>query len=283
MAEASKWGHVTATYCNNRQPGSYFFDVRNSGVSTLLSNIPEAPTVAVVMLGITSIDACARDPDATSAINVFGIIRVIDELYAVGILPVFISSDGVFDGLYGPYSETACPNPILTYGRQKLAVERYIESTGKLGMVVRLPKILATDFDPRCLIASWVAALGRPEVILCANDQYFTPASVPDVCNAIVKLIIERAAGVFHLGGPDRISRRDLLGMVVEEYRKYAEPAAVIVNCSLRDIPVLEPRPLDTSLDSRKFQEHFRQPFSPIIDVVSQAVRSSFEGLRAEN
>jgi hypothetical protein len=64
---------------------------------------------------------------------------------------------------------------------------------------------------------------------------------------------------------------------VEDEYRKYAKPSARIVECSLRDIRVLEPRPLDTSMDSKRFTSRFGDAMRPASEVARLAVQSYFE------
>ena len=276
LAEASGPGGAIATHCRNPRPGSLYFDARESPVAGLLTGLRGRPKAAIIMLGITAIDACARDPNGTAAVNVHGVIRVIDELRALAIAPVFVSSDGVFDGGRGMWCEADAPAPILEYGRQKLAVERYVSSLPPPWLVVRLPKMLDPARNPRCMLTGWVEALGREKKILCATDQYFTPAAAPDVARALATLVRQNAQGVYHLGGPQRLSRRDLLDAVVAEYVRHAVPRAQIVSCSLRDIGVLEPRPLDNSLDSSRFAQAFQCPFSNPKTVATAAVQAFF-------
>jgi dTDP-4-dehydrorhamnose reductase len=123
------------------------------------------------------------------------------------------------------------------------------------------------------MLTQWIEALGRDRSILCATDQYFTPAAVVDAAVAIAQLVHEKAQGVFHLGGPRRVSRRELLSMVQSEYGKLDRPHATIKECSLRDIPVVEPRPLDTSLCSDKFTTCYGLHFRDVADIVQAAVR----------
>jgi dTDP-4-dehydrorhamnose reductase len=264
------------THFSHPGEGSLFFDARRTRVSDFAAALPAKPTAAVILLGITNIDHCARDPAVSAEVNVRGIIRVIDEMRALGIMPVFVSSDAVFDGSRPYWSEDDDPSPILTYGRQKVEVERHLSSLPLPWIIVRLPKLISPERNARCFVTGWVEGLVRGERILCATDQYFTPAAAPDAARAIAQLVHAGAQGLYHLGGPERLSRRALLDAVVGEYRKFTKPVAQIVECSLRDIPVLEPRPLDTSLRSDRFKADLRARFRSACETAQAAVRSYF-------
>jgi dTDP-4-dehydrorhamnose reductase len=235
------------THLAHSLPGGVRFDARSSSVAELLQGLGARPQAAAVLLGITNIDACAKDPEGTAAVNVQGVTRVIRELSALGILPVFTSSDAVFEGTRAWSTEDDEARPILTYGRQKLEVERFMASLDGPWLAVRLPKLLEPVLD------GWLRDLARPEVIDCATDQFFTPAAADDAARAIVALLDKGVRGLRHVAGAERLSRRDLLQAVVEEYRKFSEPRASIRECSLRDLKqVVEPRPLDTSMRSAR-------------------------------
>lgn len=263
-----------ATHFSHARAKSAFFDARRTRLTEIVGNLPDNPAAGVILFAVTGIDDCARDPAGTAEVNVHGAIRVVDELRVLGIMPVFVSSDAVFDGHRSWWREDDEPRPILTYGRQKLEVERYLATLPPPWLVVRLPKLLAEGRNPRCMLTGWVDALGSEGPILCATDQYFTPAAAADAARGIATLIRERAQGLFHLGGPERLSRRELLGMVLDEYRGFGTARAEIVECSLRDISVAEARPLDTSLCSERFTKRFGGAFREMGAIVKAAVQA---------
>jgi dTDP-4-dehydrorhamnose reductase len=267
-----------STHFKHAAARSLYFDASRTRIADLVAGLPVRPVAAIVLFGITNIDQCARDPAGTGDLNVAATIRVIDELRALGITPVYASSDAVFDGTRSFFKEDDATQPILEYGRQKQTVEHFLASIPPPWLVVRLPKLLATSGGIGGMLNEWIEGLRRKERILCAIDQFFTPAAASDAAQAIAMLVRSGAQGVFHLGGPERLSRRKLLGELVDEYRKYESPLAQIEDCLLREIPVFEPRPLDTSLDSSRFAAHSRMSFLPASIVARMAVRSHFTG-----
>ena len=82
--------------------------------------------------------------------------------------------------------------------------------------------------------------------------------------------------GLYHLGGPERLIRRALLRAVLKEYRKFETAMTEVVECSLRDIRVLEPQPLDTSFRSDRFKADFGTSFRAAGELAPAAVQSYF-------
>lgn len=267
---------VVRTHFTRARAGSVFFDGRTMDVATLWAGQAVKPGAAIVMLGVTSIDACARDPQGTARTNVQGVIHVVDQLLEYGVTPVFVSSDGVFDGTRGWWAEDDVPTPVLEYGRQKLAVERHMARTGA-GLVVRLPKLMEDDAVATGFLPGWIQALGRPGDILCATDQFFTPVSARDAAAAIALLTARGARGLYHVAGSQRLSRRELLAEIVDEYTRFAVPMARVRDCLLGDVPVLERRPLDTSMRSARIASEFGLRPRGAASVARAAVRVFFE------
>jgi len=72
------------------------------------------------------------------------------------------------------------------------------------------------------------------------------------VVRGIFVLAESGATGLFNLGGPQPLSRLELLEMLVARICARTQLATDITACSIHDFDFLERRPLDTSLDSRK-------------------------------
>ncbi len=271
---------LLCTHFQSASSSSIRFDVRKDTVCKILANCEHRPGVAIISLGITTIDQCALNPATASLTNVDGIIRLIQELVRLRIKPVFISSDAVFDGSQSMWSEEDTASPILVYGQHKLAVESYIRKLNVPWLILRLPKIISTSAHPKCMLTGWLKALHMNNAILCATDQYFTPISNTDAALAIWRLIKTDATGLYHIAGQERLSRRALLSMVEIEFENYHSSQSVINNCLLSDIPVLEPRPIDSSLLTTRFLGLGLMHFETMQASVKRAVETYFTLIR---
>ena len=177
---------------------------------------------------------------------------IIDDLIAHGIVPVLASSDAVFDGTRGLWTEDDPVHPVLTCGRQKVEMETYVRQRPYPWLVVRLAKVVGTAPGLGDMLGDWMNQLEAGAAIRCAHDQAFSPVDVDDVASALIRLVQENCTGIFHVCGPRAMSRLEVLRLLAAEARRYRAVSAQIVPCSIRDFDFAEPRPLDTSLSPRK-------------------------------
>lgn len=222
-------------------------------------------------------ERCARDPAGTMEVNVVSVVRLIDAAFRAGVTPVYFSTDYVFDGLKGNFRETDPLRPNTSYGAQKAAVEHWMASVPKPQLVVRLSKAVGPETGVHSVIGQWIGEIkaGRPQ--RCATDQIFCPASNDDIARAVIALADADQTGVWHVAGPTAISRYDFLQMLMEEIRKVDPSITIPIEaCSLHDIPFLEKRPLNTSMNTEKLHTWLHWRFKPLRQLCAEAARQHF-------
>jgi dTDP-4-dehydrorhamnose reductase len=134
-------------------------------------------------------------------------------------------------------------------------VEAYVQSLPGPWLIARLSKTVAATSGTHSLIGEWLDDFRAGRPIKCARDQRFTPAAVGDVVKALITLGERRLTGLYNCGGPDAVSRLELLQNLVRRIRENQTFDPDIAACSIRDLPFAEPRPLDTSLVSTKLYQ----------------------------
>jgi dTDP-4-dehydrorhamnose reductase len=261
-----------ATYHSKAIDLAVKFDALTMNVSDIIKGHPNI-SHAVILLWETDMERCAQDTDWSEALNIASIKRIIDSLNAEKIIPVFASTDYVFDGDKGDYTEEDTPNPIFAYGRQKAEMERYVQKKSERYLVLRLSKVVGYQYGDGSLFTNWLAmiAQGTPS-IRCASDQTFSPVCVDDVVNGILATIEKGGNGIYHLGGPTKFKRIELLQMLLKAVGKYKSIEVSIEPCSIHDFPTTEKMPLDTSLKSDKIVKAFGLQFTDMEEVCRMAV-----------
>ena len=237
-----------ATYNRHPIPDGVHYDALSMSLPDILER-PETISHAVILLGDTNPETCAEDPERSQFLNVESIKRAIDGLLQLQIKPVFTSSEFVFDGMKGNYTETDPADPILLYGRQKVEVEQYLEEVCGDYIVARLAKVFGAERGDRTLFTGWLDAIERGQrTIRCAEDQVFSPIYVGDVVEGLIRLMEAGAQGVFHLSSREPFSRLALLEMLLADVQKVSPVQVEVTPCSIHDFGLREKRPLDVSM-----------------------------------
>jgi dTDP-4-dehydrorhamnose reductase len=238
---------AVATFCSHPIEKGVYFDALKMQLSDIIAN-PQYFSHAIILLGNTDPDSCARDVAGSTYLNVFCIQRILEQLKIFRIIPVFISTEAVFDGKKGDYVETDPINPILTYGQQKGQIEDHIKKTVEKFIIVRLARVFGSHRADGTLFTSWLDQIQRNDNIYCARDQIFSPIHVDEVCEGLIRLIKNDCEGVFHLSNNDGYSRLDMLKLTLRCYREYAHESVKIIERNLDEFPALEKRPLNISM-----------------------------------
>jgi len=270
-------GRAVGTYARTPFAGGVRFDGATMSLADVLPRTAGVRT-AVLMHGVTNLDACARNAEVTRRINVAGMQRLILDLLDRGITPVFTSTDAVFDGERGGYAEDDEPSPIIEYGRQKLAVERFIAERGLPVLVVRFSKVVAATAGTHSLFGEWLAAADAGATVRCATDQVFSPLAVDDAVSLLAALMGAKATGLVHLAGPEPCSRFALYEAFRAAMARVGRPLPPAEPCRIRDLPFAEARPRDTSLRTDRLQALLAPRFTPLPAVIEAALRPGGDG-----
>jgi len=263
------------TYNNNFIDGGIFFNALLDKVDNILDNY-KALTHGLILLADTNPETCALDRKKSQKINVDSIRSILHAFKKRGIKPIFMSSEYVFDGIKGYYVEKDVPDPILTYGQQKVEIENYIQRQFDDYVILRLAKVYGSDLRDNTLFSKSIEMIINNRKIHCADDQHFSPIYIGDVVNAIIKIIECDCNGIYHLAGPNRSSRLELLVKVYEEIRKYRSIDIEIIPCSLHDFDVLEKRPEDVSMIPQKLIDTIDIKMTDETVIIEGIVRKKF-------
>jgi dTDP-4-dehydrorhamnose reductase len=163
--------------------------------------------VAIIAAALSDPRACEADKITSYQCNVIGTLALGKELLKRGILPIFFSTDYIFD-------ETLQIAPLNTYGQQKAALEKEGAKMGAL--VIRLSKVYGLDKGDGTLFDTMFACLKENQVVKAAKDQIFAPVFIGDVIRRVMELATNGCRGVVTVVGPTYASRLDMAYRVAE-------------------------------------------------------------------
>jgi dTDP-4-dehydrorhamnose reductase len=242
---------VLSTYFKNKSEDGVYFDFADPNLQNIVSQHQNLK-YAIISGGVIDFGRIRENPSFARYINVDCVEKIISELATLGITPIFISSESVFDGTKGNYTEADIPNPQIEYAKQKVEVENYLIENVNNYMILRSSKIFSSELTDNTLISDWIRKLSNNETIHCANDNIFSPIHVEDLCKMIVSLIKQNSRGVFHLCSQKALNRKEMLDLVLQGYTARRVFSGTIEYRSLHDFKGAEKQPLDTSMIPQK-------------------------------
>ncbi len=211
------------------------------------------PTVVIHAAALATVDVCLKDPARAEAINVTATRHLARLALHMGAHLAITSTDMVFDGTRAPYAVDAAPQPLSAYGGSKAAGERAALETGPFS-VIRLALLYGPRLGTRpSFFDTQLAALrsGGPRMGLF-TDEWRTPIDYATAARGVIDLASLRATGIWHVGGPERLSRWELGSRLADHLGIDHPPFDPVSRLS---IPAPEPRPADLSLDSHAWRE----------------------------
>jgi dTDP-4-dehydrorhamnose reductase len=204
LREASKSGTIAvAAYNSHPLSGGLQMDVTEQAqVEAVLQRV--APDYVIHTAAFTDVDACEIQPQRAWDVNALGTKNVAEACAKHGARLIYISTDYVFDGEDGPYSEEAPTHPINVYGESKLAGERFTLNSG-INAVARVCVLYGPD-KPN--FVTWVINSLRAQTpINVVRDQYNTPTYVGNCARALLRMCKCGLTGVYHVSGREQLDR----------------------------------------------------------------------------
>jgi len=245
---------VVGTYAQHPREGLIHFDLETSS----LADLPQKPDyVFLCSVAYHSLDDSKRYWERAYSLDVIQIKRILDYCFAHNIIPLYFSSDNVFDGAKGNYIESDARNPITGYGRLKFEVENYLLSSGKPGVILRMGKVFGVTPGDNTLITTMVSDLViQRKKIQCATDQLISPLFINDLFYFTKKIIDEKITGVYHLTSLIPLTRYNLARSIINFFNLDNNLASP---CEFRNLKLLDQRPNLIDLNDEKSRELTRQ------------------------
>jgi dTDP-4-dehydrorhamnose reductase len=205
------------------------------------------PDVIIHAAAQSSIDACESKPEEAWRINFEATEKLVDFAKEMKCRFIYTSTDIVFDGKKGHYSEKDIPNPINVYGQTKLESEKYILENLKNSVVARLALFYGKALNGTPSFTELMLEnLRAGKKVNAFTDQYRSPLPVSQLAQAIWELVDSDFRGVIHIGGSERISRYDMAKILCQQFNL---PLRLVNPVFSHEVNLMAFRPLDCSLD----------------------------------
>jgi dTDP-4-dehydrorhamnose reductase len=164
------------------------------------------PNVVIHCAAKTDVDGCEDRPELATQVNTHG-TRLLCEHFQGPI--VYLSTDYVFDGQEGPYTEDAAPNPLGVYGWSKLGGELALTKRNNPRDLIIRTTVL---FD--CYSENFVTVVARKlilgETLTLPDDLSGSPTFVPHLADGILAAVGHQVSGIVNLVGSRLMTRHEM-------------------------------------------------------------------------
>ena len=174
-----------------------------------ISNVLESfkPAIIINCAAYTNVDGSEINKDLAHQVNVEGLRNLI-QLSDINTYLIQISSDYVFDGDNGPYSEDEHTFPVNYYGKTKLEAENILRGTRRKWAIFRPNVLYSSDLFSKGNFFAWIyKSLLKNNSISVVSDQISNPTFNQQFVKAIFQCIIMDFEGILHIGSDDYMSR----------------------------------------------------------------------------
>jgi dTDP-4-dehydrorhamnose reductase len=236
------------------------------------------PDAVIHTAAIADIDYSEAHHDVARKVNVQVTRSLADLCAPAGIRLVFTSTDTVFDGQRGNYSEEDVPVPVNFYGRTKVEAEQVVAATGSKGVIARLALVVGLPVlgAGNSFLAKMISLLSQGKPYGVPAEEVRTPIDVITLGQALLELAgAEHLQGIFHLAGNDVLNR---LEMVQRIAKRLGYPEDLTFASDVSKVPNRAPRPRDVSLNNAKARSMLKTPMKGLDAALDLIIRTS--GLR---
>ena len=213
----------------------------------------------------SSLSECEKKPERTHTINTIATEKLAQWSVKQKSKFIYLSTDIVFDGEKGDYSESENPIPINIYGKTKLDAEQRILKIHDNAVIIRLALCLGKGLGNTFGFINWIEnKLEINEEIPLYFDEIRTPVSVKFAANTIWELMENEYTGIVHLAGKEKINRFDL-GLKILDYLNL-DNKHLLKRISSKSSTY--PRPKDVSMKSDLMDKVLKTPQEDLITLI---------------
>ena len=207
------------------------------------------PDVVLNLAAMTDVDGCEKDKLSAKKINIEGVKNLCQNFTGHFIQ---LSTDYVFDGLSGPYSELDKAYPTSYYGETKLGAENWLTNNFNNSTIIRSNVIYSYTKRTNASFVKWVVdSLKDNKEINVVNDQWNNPTWTESIAVVIKNIVDIGLTGLYHYGDKDFMSRYDFAQLITKVFNLDRSLISPINTSSLNQTAK---RPLKSGLKTEKIE-----------------------------
>jgi dTDP-4-dehydrorhamnose reductase len=178
------------------------------------------------------LDACEADPERAFQLNSEIPALLASHVARGGARFLHVSTDAVFDGQIGNYTEADHPNPLNVYARSKLAGERAVAAANPDALIARVNLVGWSLLGKRSLAEFFFYNLQAGKPVKGFTDVYFCPLLANHLAGIFIEMLDLRLSGLYHVVSSQSITK---YAYGVQLARRFGFDEALIVPVSVTE------------------------------------------------
>lgn len=215
------------------------------------------PEWVIHCAALANVDACETDPELAFQLNSLVPAKLAKNVARGGARLVYISTDAVFDGLRGGYSEKDNPNPLSVYARTKLEGERLAAEANSEVLIARVNLFGWSPSGRRSLSEFFFYNLQAGKRVQGFTDVYFCPLLANDLAHLLLQMLGAGLKGLYHAVSRDCLNKYDF-GIALA--RQFGLDEGLIQPASVEESGLKAARSPRLTLRSEKLAGDLGQP-----------------------
>lgn len=187
------------------------FEVVNAdlGVPGTIARILERarPDFVIHAAALANIDICEKKPDVSHRLNAELPGEVAEACARHNVRLIHISTDAVFDGLKGGYTEDDAPNPQSIYTRDKLAGELAVAAVYPQAAIARVNFYGWSLLGKRSLAEFFYNNLKAGQPVNGFTDVLFCPLLANDLAELLLEMLEKGLRGIYNVLSREYLSK----------------------------------------------------------------------------
>lgn len=254
---------VIGTQYQSNHPKFIKFNILKDDISIINKQISDTEKYALLCAGDTNIEYCFQHKNEAYQKNVIATIQLINQLNTFGYHIIFLSTDNVFNGKKGNYTEEDTPTPINEYGKMKTEVEHYLIQHISDSCIMRIGKIIGNFAFKKDLLLEWYNMARNEKSISCIKGNIFTLTHISDIVKSFFLIIENNMHGLYHIVSNESDSRENLC----KRFLNYIDLEPHIISKNILEFHFSDNRPLNISMKNTRFVKETGYQFMNLDDI----------------
>ncbi len=258
---------------SDREPPTIFGQVHNHPLRTDAFQVIQsdllAPHAVERLLALTqpdwvihcaalaNLEDCQSDPAQARQLNSEIPRQLAMHVARGGARLLHVSTDAVFDGQSGDYSEADTPNPLSVYARTKLEAEQAVAQANPDAIIARVNLFGWSLSGKRSLGEFFFYNLQAGKQVMGFTDVFFCPLLANQLGRIFLQMLSASLSGLYHVVSSQCISKYDF-GVAIA--RRFGLDERLISPTSVAEAGLKAPRSPNLTLRTNKLSTALGTP-----------------------